>query len=99
MYRETKEIPITVAPPVPRWQDELAEAILRGCKHTKQCFGQPFDQMWGGRITAACALGAAQLGGWEWHRHPAWLHTEIVHLNDNCRWTRESIAAWVRTRP
>jgi hypothetical protein len=87
---------------------KLSTAIRLGAMLHRQCFLVDRVQVDGVTI-ATCALTAAFEAGYAPHpfamtvrscpgcaytRPLAWV---IVHLNDDHRWTREQIAAWVAT--
>lgn len=67
---------------------ELAEAIRRGCKGTRQGWnalnGPAPDQL--------CALGAAERGGYPLYRIPMNYYCKIKTQNDHHGMTREQIA-------
>jgi hypothetical protein len=83
MFRETKELPLTDAPrivgiPGTGIFKELAAAIRRGSLVTEQCFETPFRwHLVDGKHVpyAACAMGAASLGGFT--------RGMGEHINDN----------------
>jgi hypothetical protein len=107
MYRETKELPITVNPTrTGRWHD-LADSIRLGCKKVpRQAFGRP--ALWDGQVKyATCAVQAGEDGGYSFSTAlllratcPAcgeWHPQVIPFLNDRHLWTRERIADWLDT--
>lgn len=80
----------------PANRERLADAILRGCEGTWQCFHSMFRGYGGNPRLYACALGAAELGGFPADRVPSFEANNILRANDEWRWTRERIAAAVR---
>jgi hypothetical protein len=92
MFQESPELPVTTPTRTGEFH-ELAEAMRRGCvRRPVQCYGMFYNGP-----AAACALGAAQEGGYLMGRLVALsqnLWVKIARRNDNGH-TREQIADWL----
>jgi hypothetical protein len=74
----------------------LSEAIRLGAMLHPQAYGV-MQQMDGERVIGTCALGAAHEAGFDILSIDNRLASEIQHLNDWDRWTRERIADFVES--